>query len=76
MDNLQAPLLYNRRLSDGNDSNDSRDSHDHVADRLHNVVQDEDHSRPCRASPGIFMYLLTCSAGISGLLFGCRFPAM
>lgn len=61
MDSLQAPLISNR----------DPDDHDEVFDD--GIVE---HGAPAavgagKASPGMFMWLLTCSAGISGLLFGC-----
>ena len=33
------------------------------------------HAAPPPASPTLFIYLLTLSAGISGLLFGCKPPS-
>lgn len=64
MDNLQAPLISNR---------DPDDRHD---DELDEAVEAAANA-PARStavdksSPGLFMWLLTFSAGISGLLFGC-----
>lgn len=63
MDNLQEPLISNR------DPDDSEDVLDDAQ------VLDATSSAGSRhaegTSPGLFMWLLTFSAGISGLLFGC-----
>lgn len=65
MDNLQEPLISNRDPED--------DREDTIDDGLHDV----DAPSPANprlaegSSPGLFMWLLTFSAGISGLLFGC-----
>lgn len=64
MDSLQAPLISNRDPEDhdvGLLEDDAYDSPSNVQRGLGDV----------KASPGAFMWLLTLSAGISGLLFGC-----
>lgn len=65
MDTLQEPLISNRDPDDREDVLD-----DEVQDRASTTAtasQNADGS-----SPGLFMWLLTFSAGISGLLFGCK----
>lgn len=57
MDSLQAPLIANR------------DPNDDDADLENHTVPN---GPGAETSPGLFMWLLTLSAGISGLLFGCR----
>ena len=59
MDNLQAPLISNRDPEDRDD--ELQDAADPPA--ANEAVE--------ASSPGLFMWLLTFSAGISGLLFGC-----
>lgn len=60
MDNLQEPLISNRDPPDDGD-----DDHDSSA------MLDRSTGPADKSSPGLFMWLLTFSAGISGLLFGC-----
>lgn len=59
MDNLQEPLISNRDTDDGDDVNDS------------SMTITGGSRTGDKSSPGLFMWLLTFSAGISGLLFGC-----
>lgn len=66
MDSLQAPLISNRNPEDhdaGLLEDDAYNSPTNL-DAQHGLGED-------KASPGLFMWLLTLSAGISGLLFGC-----
>lgn len=71
MDNLQAPLISNR---------DPEDRDDVLDDAIETGVSSpagsvsgsgSGHALVNSSSPGLFMWLLTFSAGISGLLFGC-----
>lgn len=65
MDSLQAPLISNRDPEEDIDASLEDDGRfDHGA--LTNEAGKE-------TSLGLFMWLLTLSAGISGLLFGCTF---
>lgn len=64
MDSLQAPLLSSRDSEDQNDGRLEDDVGSGSTSVLGGGSGDE-------ASPGLFMWLLTLSAGISGLLFGC-----
>lgn len=59
MDSLQTPLISNR---------DPDDQDDELQDAVEPAVVNEAIGA---SSPGLFMWLLTFSAGISGLLFGC-----
>lgn len=59
----EAPLISHR--DDGSD------------DDLHSELSDEDASTEWpTGSPGLFTWLLTLSAGISGLLFGCKYGTL
>lgn len=63
MNSLQAPLISNRDPEDNDAGHeDDVDSDTGVPHRNGPNVE---------TSPGLFMWLLTLSAGISGLLFGC-----
>lgn len=67
MDSLQAPLISNR---------DPDDRDDVLDDAVRASSPAGSGSGPgsgpaAHSSPGLFMWLLTFSAGISGLLFGC-----
>lgn len=63
MDNLQEPLISNR------DPDDREDVLDDAEDE--GAASPAGSRHASRSSPGLFMWLLTFSAGISGLLFGC-----
>lgn len=63
MDNLQAPLISNR------DPDELEDDLDDAVESGASVPAGSGHAD--KSSPGLFMWLLTISAGISGLLFGC-----
>jgi hypothetical protein len=52
---------------DGHDSDDDADTGRRIAGSDELMLDDTQH-------PGIFVWLLTFSAGISGLLFGCMYP--
>lgn len=65
MDTLQEPLISNRDPDDREDVLD-----DDVQDLPSTSATASHHGDG--SSPGLFMWLLTFSAGISGLLFGCR----
>lgn len=70
MDNLQAPLISNRDPEDGEDGLDDGPEPGASAP----AGTGSGHGLAGRSSPGLFMWLLTFSAGISGLLFGCTDP--
>ena len=61
MASLEAPLISNRDQADDDDA----------------LRDDELEPTPAgatEAAPGFYVWLLTLSAGISGLLFGCMSP--
>ncbi|KAF3765883.1 general substrate transporter [Cryphonectria parasitica EP155] len=62
MDSLQAPLISNR------DPDDRDDNLDDVLDS--GISAADGSSQAEKSSPSLFVWLLTFSAGISGLLFG------
>lgn len=64
MDTLQEPLISNRDPDDREDVLD-----DDIQDLPSTSANASHHGDG--SSPGLFMWLLTFSAGISGLLFGC-----
>lgn len=65
MDSSQAPLIAH-----GRDDDDLRYD---VDDAAPDTASDAGEDKATEAGPGIFMLLLTFAAGISGLLFGCKF---
>lgn len=68
MDSLQAPLISNRDPEDRDDVLDD----DGVESGAFTPAGSGSGASPAdQSSPGLFMWLLTFSAGISGLLFGC-----
>lgn len=68
MDSLQAPLISNRDPEDRDDVLDD----DGVESGAFPPTGSGSGASPAdQSSPGLFMWLLTFSAGISGLLFGC-----
>lgn len=70
MDTLQEPLISNRDPDDREDVLDDDDD-DVVRDRVPTSAATASQNAD-GSSPGLFMWLLTLSAGISGLLFGCK----
>ena len=64
-DNPEEPLIANVQSTEG-------DQHDgsHDVEHAHESRGGKQHISP----PGLFIWLLTFSAGISGLLFGCTLP--
>lgn len=62
MDSLEAPLISNRDPDDPDDRDDELEGATEPA---------APHEAADASPPGLFMWLLTFSAGISGLLFGC-----
>ncbi|KAK3392645.1 general substrate transporter [Sordaria brevicollis] len=61
-DNPEEPLIANSQLAEGGDRHE--DNHD--IEHAHDPRPGKHHISP----PGLFIWLLTFSAGISGLLFG------
>ena len=64
MSSAEEPLIAN---------DDASDNHEH-----NGYASDDDESAPQQkdgddSAPGLFIWLLAFSAGISGLLFGCKF---
>ena len=60
MASLEAPLISNRDQADDDDDAPRDDELEPTAVEAR------------EAAPGVFVWLLTLSAGISGLLFGCK----
>lgn len=67
MDSLQAPLISNRDSEHAGRYLEDDDVDSGIPNELGSGSSDDG------SSPGLFMWLLTLSAGISGLLFGCMF---
>jgi SP family myo-inositol transporter-like MFS transporter 13 len=65
MNSAEEPLI-SRRPSPSRDHPDNDDSYDNPG--AHEDTTPDQTS----TSPTLFIYLLTLSAGISGLLFGCK----
>lgn len=61
MASLEAPLISNRDQADDDDD-----------DALNDDLPEPILAGTGEAAPGLFVWLLTLSAGISGLLFGCE----
>jgi SP family myo-inositol transporter-like MFS transporter 13 len=68
MSSAEEPLI-SRRPSPSGDHPDDDNDHDNDHANSHDDAGDHETIPP--ASPTLFIYLLTLSAGISGLLFGC-----
>jgi SP family myo-inositol transporter-like MFS transporter 13 len=68
MSSAEEPLI-SRRPSPSGDHLDDNNDDDHA--NSHDDTGAGDHETIPPASPTLFIYLLTLSAGISGLLFGC-----
>jgi SP family myo-inositol transporter-like MFS transporter 13 len=65
MSSAEEPLISRRPSEEGDRPDDDNDN-----DIGHDTVS-YDNAAPTPASPTLFIYLFTFSAGISGLLFGC-----
>jgi SP family myo-inositol transporter-like MFS transporter 13 len=73
MSSAEEPLI-SRHSSPSEDHPDNDNDTDtyNGADIRHDTTNYD--AAPTPASPTLFIYLLTLSAGISGLLFGCKPP--
>lgn len=66
----EAPLIANQE-NHGPDHDEPQHPDDSYGD---DTAQDGEPRGEEERKVGIFMWLLAISAGISGLLFGCKFP--
>lgn len=68
MSSAQEPLIANPDAGDDHDRDGYADADDDEESATLQKQADE-------SAPGLFIWLLACSAGISGLLFGCECPS-
>lgn len=68
MSSAQEPLIANPDAGDDHDRDGYADADDDDESATLQKQADE-------SAPGLFIWLLACSAGISGLLFGCECPS-
>jgi SP family myo-inositol transporter-like MFS transporter 13 len=66
MSSAEEPLISRHPSPSGDDPEHDHDSNDAAA------YEDSTATPSTPSSPTLFVYLLTFSAGISGLLFGCK----
>lgn len=69
MSSAEEPLIANPDAGDDPD----RDGYADADDDDESVALQKQANE---SSPGLFIWLLACSAGISGLLFGCESPLL